>query len=160
MTEDLPHPRLRVRSPNRLCHVKRLEVVVVLRLLVRRLVVGGPGGLLNFARCGAHSALCCAHPLLHSAPIACVSLQEEETQRATQAKELEKKEEQEEKTKKKKKRKQQEEKTQGTTVEYDEHERYEKHQEENEGTKHRKNQEKQKEKYKQEWRKKEEKNVY
>jgi len=106
MTEDLPHPRLRVRSLRLPCLVKRREFAVVRRLLVRRLVVGGPGGHLN-------SALCCA---LHRPAVACVSLPTEGKRLATQEKELE------EKTKKKK-RKQQEEKTQETNVENDEHEK-------------------------------------
>ena len=118
LTEDLPHHRLRVRSLCLPCLVKRREFAVVRRLLVRRLVVGGPGGRLN-------SALCCA---LHQQAVACVSLPTEGKRLATQEKELE------EKTKKKK-RKQQEEKTQETNVESDAHERNEKHQEE-ENTKH------------------------
>jgi hypothetical protein len=97
--------------------VKRREFAVVRRLLVRRLVVGGPGGHLN-------SVLCCA---LHQQAVACVSLPTEGKRLATQEKELE------EKTKKR--RKQQEEKTQETNVESDAHERNEKHQEE-ENTKH------------------------
>ena len=117
MTEDLPHPRLRVRSLRLPCLVKRREFAVVRRLLVRRLVVGGPEGHLNFA-------LCCA---LHQQAVACVSLRAEGKRLATQAKELE------EKTKKKKT--QQEEKTQETNVENDEDERSEKYQEE-ENTKH------------------------
>jgi hypothetical protein len=98
--------------------VKRREFVVVRRLLVRRLVVGGPEGHLNFA-------LGCAP---HQQAVACVSLRAEGKRLATQARELE------EKTKKKK-RTQQEEKTQETNVENDEHERNEKYQEE-ENTKH------------------------
>ena len=106
MTEDLLHPRLRVRSLRLPCLVKRREFAVVRRLLVRRLVVGGPGKPL-------YSALCCA---LHQQAVACVSLPTEGKRLATQEKELE------EKTKKKK-RKQQEEKTQETNVENDEHEK-------------------------------------
>ncbi len=112
MTEDLPHHRLRVRSLCLPCLVKRHEFAVVRRLFVRRLVVGGPGGHLNYA-------LCCA---LRQQAIACVSLRAEGKRLATRVKELE------EKTKKK--RTQQEEKTQETNVENDAHERHEKYQEE------------------------------
>ena len=119
MTEDLLHPRLRVRSLRLPCLVKRREFAVVRRLLVRRLVVGGPEGHLNFA-------LGCAP---HQQAVACVSLRAEGKRLATQARELE------EKTKKKKKKTQQEEKTQETNVENDEHERNEKYQEE-ENTEH------------------------
>ena len=118
MTEDLPHHRLRVRSLCLPCLVKRREFAVVRRLFVRRLVVGGPEGHLNFA-------LGCAP---HQQAVACVLLRAEGKRLATQARELE------EKTKKKK-RTQQEEKTQETNVENDEHERNEKYQEE-ENTKH------------------------
>ena len=113
MTEDLLHPRLRVRSLRLPCLVKRREFAVVRRLLVRRLVVGGPEGHLNFV-------LCCA---LRRQAVAYVLLRAEGKRLATQARELE------EKTKKKK-RKQQEEETQETNVENDEHEKYEKYQEE------------------------------
>ncbi len=116
-TEDLLHPRLRVRSQRRPCPVKRREFVVVRRLHVRRLVVECPAGHL---RC----ALRCAH---HLKAIAFVSLPTEGKRLAMQEKELEKKT--------RKRRKQQEERTQETNVESDAHERNEKHQEE-ENTKH------------------------
>ena len=132
MTEDLPHPRLRVRSLRLPCLAKRREFVVVRRLHVRRLVdshvsMRGPGNQEVVVECPAghlHCALRCAH---HLKAIAFVSLPTEGKRLAMQEKELEKKT--------RKRRKQQEEKTQETNVESDEHERKEKHQEE-ENTKH------------------------
>ncbi len=126
MTEDLLHPRRRVRSPSRLCLVKRREFVVVRRLIVRRLVVCCPLGLLHFVG---------GFLLQHQGRSVCASLPEEEKQLVVLGKELERKKEQEEKAKKKKTKML----SQGIDIGSDEDETNETHQEEENGeTKNRK----------------------
>ena len=132
MRADLLHPRLRVRSPSRLCLVKCREFVVVRRLLVRRLVVYCPLGLLHFLG---------GSLLQHQGRSVCASLPKGEKQLVVLGKELEQKKEQEEKAKKKKTKML----SQGIDVESDEGETHKTHQEEDGETTNRKMQHRQEE---------------